>query len=355
MNKSILIIAAAALTLVGCGTADNSQKKEESKIENVQVIRLEPRQISREVEYSTTLEGYEQMNVSPSVQGNIEHIYVEPGTRVAKGQLLVRLDQTQLNAAKVQHNRLAVDLARTEALLKTGNVAQSVYDQLKSQFDASQENLKFLQKNTFVIAPFAGIITAKNYEDGEMYSPTKPILQLAQIARLKAHINIPESYFPRVKQNMQLNVVSDIYPDKNFKGRIEIVYPTIDPTTHTFTVKIDIPNPSLLLRPGMFAHTTLSLGKVDAIVVPYQAVLKQQGSNERYVFVKRGDTAHRISVTLGQRFDDMTEIESKELRNDDELVVVGQARLVDGVKVQIADNSPQTTDNKGAKDSVKTK
>ena len=105
----------------------------------------------------------------------------------------------------------------------------------------------------------------------------------------------------------------------------------------------------------MFAHTTLSLGKVDAIVVPYQAVLKQQGSNERYVFVKRSDTAHRISVTLGQRFDDMTEIESKELRNDDELVVVGQARLVDGVKVQIADNSPQTTDNKGAKDSVKTK
>ena len=163
MNKSILIIAAAALTLVGCGTADNSQKKEESKIENVQVIRLEPRQISREVEYSTTLEGYEQMNVSPSVQGNIEHIYVEPGTRVAKGQLLVRLDQTQLNSAKVQHNRLAVDLARTEALLKTGNVAQSVYDQLKSQFDASQENLKFLQKNTFVTAPFAGIITAKNY------------------------------------------------------------------------------------------------------------------------------------------------------------------------------------------------
>ena len=154
---------------------------------------------------------------------------------------------------------------------------------------------------------------------------------------------------------MQLNVVSDIYPDKNFKGRIEIVYPTIDPATHTFTVKMDIPNPSLLLRPGMFAHTTLSLGKVDAIVVPYQAVLKQQGSNERYVFVKRGDTAHRISVTLGQRFDDMTEIESKELRNDDELVVVGQARLVDGVKVQIADNSPQTTDNKGAKDSVKTK
>ena len=71
MNKSILIIAAAALTLVGCGKADNSQKKEESKIENVQVIRLDPRQISREVEYSTTLEGYEQMNVSPSVQGNI--------------------------------------------------------------------------------------------------------------------------------------------------------------------------------------------------------------------------------------------------------------------------------------------
>lgn len=347
MKKSFLIVAATTLVLVDCGS--NKQQTEQDRVENVEVMSLVPRTIDRDVKYSTILEGYEQMNITPSIQGNIERIHVEPGARVSAGQLLVTLDQTQLNASKLQFNNLAVELARSEALLKSGNVAQSVYDQLKAQYDVAEENLAFLQKNTFVKAPFSGVITAKNYENGEMYSPAKPILQLAQISRLRAYINIPESYFPQIKPNMSLDIVSDLYGDKVFKGRIEIVYPIIDPSTHTFTVKLDIPNSSQQLRPGMFAHTTLSLGREDAIVVPYQAVLKQQGANDRYVFVKRGDTAHRIGVTLGQRFDDMTEIISSELKSDDQLIVVGQARLVDGVKVKIADKS-----NVAFTDSVKT-
>ena len=237
----------------------------------------------------------------------------------------------------MQINTLGVELARTEALLKSGNIAQSVYDQLKSQYDVAVENKAFLEKNTFVKAPFAGVIAAKNYENGEMYSPQLPILKLSQISRLKAYINIPESYFPVVKKGMSLEIVSDIYPKETFNGKIEIIYPTIDPSTHTFTVKLDIPNGSQKLRPGMFARTTLTLGKVDAIVVPYQAVLKQQGANDRYVFVNRNGEAKRVAVTLGQRFDDQTEIISSEIREGDELVVVGQARLVEGAKINIKD------------------
>lgn len=354
MKKSFLLIMASALMLTSCGGGSDTQKDVKEKVENVEVMKLTPRTIDRDVAYSTTLEGYEQVNISPSIQGAIGRIHVEPGARVAAGQILVTLDQTQLNASKLQFNNLAVELARSEALLKAGNLAQRVYDQQKAQYDVAAENIAFLQKNTFVRAPFSGVVTAKNYEDGEMYSPAKPILQLAQISRLRAYINIPESYFPQIKPNMPLEIKSDIYPDKVFKGKIEIVYPTIDPSTHTFTVKLDIPNPSQQLRPGMFAHTTLSLGKVEAIVVPYQAVLKQQGANDRYVFVKRGDTAHRIGVTLGQRFDDMTEIISPELKSDDELIVVGQSRLVDGVKVQIATKSNATSKEATTTDSVKT-
>ncbi|MDR1683260.1 MAG: efflux RND transporter periplasmic adaptor subunit [Candidatus Symbiothrix sp.] len=334
MKKSFLLLSAVTLIVAGCGK-NQEQKQEEKQPENVQVLKLEPREITRNVEYSTTLAGYEEVNIAPSVSGNIEHIYVEPGTFVSTGTLLVRIDQTQLNSAKVQINTLGVELARTEALLKSGNIAQSVYDQLKSQYDVAVENKVFLEKNTFVKAPFAGVIAAKNYEDGEMYSPQLPILKLAQISHLKAYINIPESYFPVVKKGMSLEIVSDIYPKDTFKGSIEIVYPTIDPATHTFTVKLNIPNGSQKLRPGMFARTTLSLGKVDAIVVPYQAVLKQQGANDRYVFINNEGEAKRISVKLGQRFDDQVEIISPDIKESDELVVVGQARLVEGAKIKI--------------------
>jgi len=333
MKKTFLLIAASAMIFAGCGQKE--VKTEEVRTENVKVQKLEPQEINRNVEYSVTLEGYEEINISPSVQGTIEHIYVEPGAKVSAGTLLVRMDQTQLNSAKVQKNILAVELARAEALLKAGNIAQSVYDQLKAQYDVAVEQEAFLYRNTFVKSPISGVIAAKNYEKGEMYSPARPIFKVSQISMLKAFINIPESYFPQIKKGMSLDILSDIYPQEVFSGKIEIVYPTIDPLTHTFTVKVIIPNGAQKLRPGMFARTTLSLGRVNAIVVPYQAVLKQQGSNQRYVFVHRNGEAKRIAVTLGQRFDDKTEIVSDEIKQGDELVVVGQARLVDEVKLNV--------------------
>ena len=90
----------------------------------------------------------------------------------------------------------------------------------------------------------------------------------------------------------------------------------------------------------MYVRTRLAVGEVDAIVVPYQSVLKLTGSNDRYVFVNDNGTARRVAVTLGQRYDDRIEIipvESGALKAGDELVVTGQARLVDGATLEIVE------------------
>ena len=134
---------------------------------------------------------------------------------------------------------------------------------------------------------------------------------------------------------MKLNITSEIYPDKVFEAIIETVFPTIDPSSHTFSVRILIPNASETLRPGMYVSTSISVGKVKGMLVPYQSVLKLIGSNERYVFVNDGGKAKRVTVTLGKRFDRDVEIISEELKEGDELIVVGQGRLVDGVKLEI--------------------
>ncbi len=186
-------------------------------------------------------------------------------------------------------------------------------------------------------AQFAGVISAKNYEDGEMYTG-QPILQLTQINRLKAVVNIPESYFPLVRQGMKVEVRSDIYPDQVFPATIEIVYPTVDASSHTFQVKLNIPNANEKIRPGMYVNARLALGEADAMVVPYQSVLKLTGSNDRYVFTNHDGKAHRVAVTLGQRYDDRIEVipvVPGDLKEGDELVVVGQARLVDGCTLEI--------------------
>ncbi len=344
MNRYLKIatVVLATLSLVACGGkgGDNAATTTKKEAEKVKVQVLQSERIAKSLELSSTLEGYETMNIAPSVTGHIEHIYVEVGSRVQKGSMLVRMDQTQLNTTRINLASTKTELDRVTALKASGSVSEQVYDQTKAGYDQLVESERFLDQNTFVKAQFAGVISAKNYEDGEMYAG-QPILTLTQISRLKAIINIPETYFPLVRQGMKVDIASDIYPDQTFPATIEIVYPTIDPASHTFQAKLNIPNSSEKIRPGMYVRATLAIGEIDAIVVPYQSVLKLTGSNDRYVFVADGNTARRVAVTMGQRFDDRIEIipvEPGAIKAGDRLVVTGQARLVDGDNLEIVEN-----------------
>ena len=330
--KAIAIITAAAL-LSGCGA--NTEEVSQDRVEQVRTTPLAYQEVSRQIELSTTLQGYEEMNISPSLTGIIEKIYVEVGDRVRKGDTLVRMDQNQLNTTRLAYANLQIEMNRVEMLLESEAISQQTYDQTKLSFDQTAESLRFLEENTFVLAQYDGVISAKSYEDGELYAGAQPILRLTQINELKAYVNVPETYFPLVKKGMKVNVYSDIYPDKVFPATIEIVYPTIDPASHTFTLKLRIPNSSELIRPGMYVSTVLDLGRTEALVVPYQAVLRLIGSNNRYVFVDEGGVAKRVFVEIGERHDQTIEISSDSLKVGDPIVTTGQAKLVDGVKLNV--------------------
>lgn len=335
MNKFVTSLAAIALlvTVSSC-SEEKTTVQEVEKVEKVQVMKLTTTEIEREVILPTTLEGYDNMKISSSVSGIIDDILVDVGDKVKKGQVLVKMDPTQYTTTKLSYANLGVEMGRMEALKAAGSISQQIYDQTKTQYEQLKEQLALYEKNTFVRADFAGVISARNFEPGELCAG-QPILQLTQINKLKAYINVQENYFPYLKNGMKLTIVSDIYPGKQFPATVEMVYPTIDPSSHTFTVKVTIPNASETLRPGMYVSTSIPVGKVKGMLVPYQSVLKLIGSNERYVFVNDGGKAKRITVTLGKRFDRDVEIISEELKEGDELIVVGQGRLVDGVKLEI--------------------
>ena len=335
MNKIVTILASMALvvSMASC-SEEQTTVQEVEKVEKVQVMKLTTTEIEREVILPTTLEGYDNMKVSSSVSGIIDEILVKVGDRVSKGQLLVKMDPTQYTTTKLTYANLGVEMSRMEALKAAGSISQQIYDQTKTQYEQVKEQLALYESNTFVRADFAGVISAKNFENGELCAG-QPILQLTQINMLKAFVNVQENYFPYLKKGMKLSITSEIYPDKVFEAIIETVFPTIDPSSHTFSVRIQIPNASETLRPGMYVSTSIPVGKVKGMLVPYQSVLKLIGSNERYVFVNDGGKAKRVTVTLGKRFDRDVEIISDELKEGDELIVVGQGRLVDGVKLEI--------------------
>lgn len=333
--KKVIIISLAALTLVACGKKSTTTEQEE-RVEQVRTTVLHAQDIEREISVSANLQGYLTQNVAPSLTGKIEHIYCEVGDRKSIGQDLVRMDQTQYKTTKISLSNLEIEKNRIENLLRSGSATQQQYDQILAQYNSTKEQLDFLQTNTYVKAPFSGVISAKNYEDGELYSG-QPILVLTQIDKLKALVAIPESYFPLFKAGMKLTLTSEIYPDKVFPATVEVVYPTIDATSHTFQVKIVVPNGKNLLRPGMYITTTIGLGKAKAIVAPYQAVEKLVGANDRYVFINDNGRAKRVAVELGQRFDQNIEIIAPEIVDGVEMVTTGQHKLVDGVKINIVE------------------
>ena len=332
--KKIVLLMAAAVCLIGCGKKEAQAVQEAERVEVVSTMTLEECEIERVLNVSTNLQGYLTQNVAPSLQGKIEHIYVEVGDRVKEGNMLVRMDQNQYLTSKIQLANLEVEMGRLQALLATGSVSQQTYDQTKVSYDQLKQNLSFLEKNTYVKAPFEGVISAKTYEDGELYGG-QPIVILTQVKKLKALIAVPETYYPLIKEGMKLPVKSDIYPEETFAATIEVVYPTIDAASHTFQCKVVIPNASEKLRPGMYVTTTLGLGKENTIVVPYQSVEKLIGSNERYVFINENGYAKRVSVKLGQRFDENIEIIAPEIQPGVEYIHKGQSKLVDGVKIEV--------------------
>ena len=336
--KKILLFAASVLILTACSktTTETTATEQEERVEQVRTTVLQAREIQREINISTNLQGYLTQNVAPSLTGKIEHIYCEVGDRKHKGDMLVRMDQTQYKTTKISIANVKVELNRVEQLLKSGSATQQQYDQLKAQYDQAVEQLDFLEQNTYVKAPFSGVISAKTYEDGELYAG-QPIVVLTQIDKLKALVAVPETYFPLVKAGMPLTLTSEIYPDQVFDATVEVIYPTIDASSHTFQCKIMVPNKKELLRPGMYVTTTLGLGKAKAIVVPYQSVEKLVGANDRYVFINESGRAKRIAVTLGQRFDQDVEIIAPEITEGVEMVTTGQHKLVDGVKINVVE------------------
>lgn len=334
--KITMLFSLSTLLITGCGQTNKQSEVEAERVETVKVSLLEKGSVAREIKLSSVLEGYETVKISPSVTGIIEHIYVEVGSKIKKGDLLVRMDQTQLKTTKLNLANASNDYERIKILRETGTVSQQAYDQAKLGYQQMQENLEFLEANTFVKAPIHGVISDKSYENGELYSGT-PILTLTQTNQLKALVSISESYVPFIHEGMSVEVTSEIYPNETFAASIETVYPTIDPSTHTFQVKLKIVNDSNRLRPGMFVRSTISLAKVEALMAPYQAVLRLAGTNERYLFVEENGVAKRVQVQLGTRYDEMVEIISSQLNHGSRIVTLGQAKLVDGVRLNVVE------------------
>ena len=333
-----MFIAGAVVMTAACGN-NASKQTEQTAAEvvavdpTVSVAQVFVREVPQEAVYTSTVQAYVKNNIAPQMAGRITKINVEIGDFVKEGQILAEIDKAQLLQAQLQLQNQEVELQRLKSLFEEGGLSQSDYDAIQMQYNVLKTQVENLVENTTLRSPINGVVTARNYDVGDMYAMSMPIFTVEQIVPVKLLVGISETDYSKVKKGDSVEVTADAIPGKTFYGKINRIYPTVDPTTRTFTAEVKIDNSYKTLRPGMFVRATVNFGTNNNVVIPDVAVVKQQGSGERFVYVLNEDnTVSYTKVTLGRRMGAEYEV-LEGIADGAKVVVGGQIRLKDGIKV----------------------
>ena len=334
MKKAIYFLSLLSLIAVGCSKKEvKEEAKKTTDVFKVKIEQAQSKEIDRIYEFSTTVDAAVKNYIASAGGTRIEKIFVEVGDVVKKGQQLVKMESTQLATSLAQLDNLKIELERVKALYQSGGVSKQQLDQLQMQYDVAKKSAENLKDNIYLTSPINGIVTARNFDNGDV-AAGQPILQVMQINPVKLKINIPESFYNNVKKGMQVKAKTEIFGEEEFAGTVSLIYPTIDPLTRTFTCEVKVNNANSKLKPGMFGRVELNLGKAATIMVSDKAVVKQSGSNDKYIFVENNGVVEYRKVQLGRRIEDKIEIISG-VADGENVVITGQSKLMDGTKVEV--------------------
>ncbi len=341
MKKNYLFSVAAlcsAMLFVACSgqkeTTEQAAIEETETVQLVKIARVTEQAVPQIANYTATIEPYKRNSISSSVPNRIKKIYVEVGDRVSAGQKLVELDHANLTQQRLQLENLEVEFNRVKELFAVGGASQQQVDQMRTQYETLKEAVENLDENTILTSPTNGVVTARNFDNGDMASG--PILTVMQIQPVKVLVSISESDFTKVRVGMPVDVKVEVYGDEVFPGKVSLVHPTIDPATRTFVAEINIPNSDSRIRPGMFARVDIDFGAKNRVVVPDQAVIKRAGSGDRFVYVYKDGKVYFNQVELGRHIDKTYELISG-VENGADVVIAGHTRLKDGAEVKVAE------------------
>lgn len=392
-NSISTLVLIAALLASCSGKDDKKGAQNADEVQLVQIQSVYTEDVAETSEYTATVEAFKTNNISSSTGNRIKRILVDVGSHVSAGQSVVILDnvsavnqesaiagqqasvanqdaalasqEAALKSEEINLARQKKDLDRAKELVKIGGGTQQAVDQLQAAYDAAQESLKArkraldasraslnasrtslgasqrslqtVQENTVLTSPISGVVSARNYDAGDL--PAGPILTIQQMNPLKVIVNVNEEEFSKIKTGMPVVVTLDAVPDETFNGSVYLIHPEINQQTRTFQVEVTISNGGGKVSAGMFARVKFNYGTQKHIVVPDKAIVKMQGSGKRFVYVYQDNgTVAYTEVELGMRLGDRYEILSG-LNDGDRVVIAGQSKISDGAKVKLMEKS----------------
>ncbi len=349
MKYSAIYIPAALLLFLSACSSKEEKKEDDNEVVNpkVKIETVGEREVDQMATYTATVEPNLINNISAQMSNRIREIYVDEGMRVAKGQKLVLLDdvnttsyQIQVDNARANLNNVKVNYDRALQLYQIGGGTKQQVDQMENQLinarnalAAAERTLKNAAENTVLVSPINGVVTARNYDPGDM-TGALPILTIGQMQPVKVVFNVSETELSKIHKGMPAVVTFDTYEDQKFNGTVTLISPTVDNAAKTFGVEVTLPNSDGKVLPGMFGRVSMNLGKATHVVVPDLAVVKQPGSGNQYVYIYENGKVKYVQVELGQRIGDSYEILSG-VPDGSKVVISGQSKLSNGVAVDV--------------------
>ncbi|MGZ5583571.1 MAG: efflux RND transporter periplasmic adaptor subunit, partial [Usitatibacter sp.] len=292
-----------------------------------------------------SLRSDETVILRPEVAGRVSQIQFREGERVAKGQVLIKLDdsvqQADLDRAKANHTLSKTKYERSIDLRNKGFISSQALDEADNNLKVAQADSELMTariSKTTIRAPFSGTIGLRLVSVGDYVKEGQDMVNLESIDPLKVDFRVPELALSQVANGQTLQITLDALPDKAYDGRVFAINPLIDANGRSIVIRAQVPNKDGKLRPGMFARVRLFIsGSRDTLVVPEEALFPL--GDDKYVYKVVEGKATRQKIEIGQRREGRVEVVSG-LGPDDVVVTAGVIKLREGVNVSIANSSP---------------
>lgn len=355
--KRIVYLAIAVALLVAAGLAWRHFSKPQltpaakpatagpARTLPVKVAQVRKDVVTDSVSAVGTLLANEAVMIRPEIDGRIEAIHFQEGQLVRKGDKLVSLDSSEVDAqlasAVAAANLNRSRLKRSQELHEKKFISAQALDEARenlNQTDARESEIKAKLAKTVVRAPFEGVTGLRQVSPGAYAKAGQDVARLEGIGTLKIDFRLPELYLRKIRVGQTLTVAVDAYPAETFSGAIYAIEPSVEETTRTVLIRARLPNPGVRLKPGMFARVNLTLEqRNNALLVPEQALVPRGA--ERFVYRIIDGKAVLTRVQMGLRRPGEVEIVSG-LEEGQSIVADGQLKLQDGAAVAVIAEKP---------------
>ncbi len=314
----------------------HAKASDKVKVEVSQASRV---RLERAVAAVGTLRSHDSVMLRPEISGRIAEINFAEGGKVAKGQVLVRLDDS-VAKARAQQARANLKLAgsqynRSVELNKQGFVSKQARDEAASNLAVQQAAVALAEaelEKTAIQAPFDGLVGLRTVSVGDYVGPGTDLVPIEAIDPLNVDFRIPEQFLSVVAVGARLHVTFDAISGLEREGSVGAISPQVDVGGRSLLLRANVPNPDYLLRPGLFARVQLELAETQGLVVPESALAPS--GDAQYVYRVVNGVVERVMVQVGQRSGGRVEIVSG-LNEGDAIVVSGLQKVRDGIEVEI--------------------